>query len=144
MAFLVECPFCKQRAKVPDRARGAIGKCPKCASSFTLASVDDQVLPEAAAAGDADESTAAAFGAAVSAGALVIAWFFPSMLGPAYEHSMRPSVHSRPGLHAIPLAGAPELAEVPPWVDAAKYALERDGLRLQVMRVSRLSPIGPK
>ena len=55
MAFVVQCPFCKVRAKVPDRAMGAIGHCPKCASSFTLASVDDQHLPESATASSADD-----------------------------------------------------------------------------------------
>jgi hypothetical protein len=50
LAFVVQCPFCQQRAKVPDRAIGGLARCPKCASSFTLASVDDQHLPESATA----------------------------------------------------------------------------------------------
>src|SRR5262249_29866643 len=62
MAFVVQCPFCKLRARVPHRANGANGKCPRCANSFTLAPADDQVLHElpvgvgeasAAAGGDA-------------------------------------------------------------------------------------------
>jgi uncharacterized paraquat-inducible protein A len=46
MAFVVQCPFCKVRAKVPDRANGATGRCPRCANSFTMAPADDQNAPE--------------------------------------------------------------------------------------------------
>jgi hypothetical protein len=50
MPFVVQCPYCKMRARVPDRAVGASGKCARCASSFTLVPADDQRLPELAAA----------------------------------------------------------------------------------------------
>lgn len=46
MAFVVQCPFCKFRATAPDRALGAAGRCPKCASAFTVAPLDDTRLPE--------------------------------------------------------------------------------------------------
>jgi hypothetical protein len=46
MAFITRCPFCKVRAKVPDRALGASGHCPRCANYFTVAPVDDRRLPE--------------------------------------------------------------------------------------------------
>jgi hypothetical protein len=238
MAFVVQCPFCKARARVPDRANGAIGRCPKCASSFTLAPADDQHLPESTPpAGAADESeiepiaasavsvaiavAAAAveeakpadsltadepqrsapsgFQPAAAAGALalllagfalvcasisflrgfvlplsglglltgltaivlarlsarprlllpilgsaaagtmlIVAWLFPALLGPAYQHARQRREPAPVGLHAIPLAGAPALADVPEWVDAKRYALQRDGLRVQVVRVSLL------
>src|SRR5262245_15412289 len=46
MPFIIQCPFCNLRAPVPDRANGAVGKCPKCATSFTLAPAEDQDAPE--------------------------------------------------------------------------------------------------
>jgi hypothetical protein len=233
MAFVVQCPFCKLQARVPDRANGAVGRCPKCASSFTLAPADDQRLPEAAAAPTADESDlkpisasaiavaaaaieepqpadslpadephrsapsgfqpAAAAGAlalllsgfalicgsisflrglvlplsglslltgitaialtrlsarprlllpiagSAAAGAMLIAaWLFPALLGPAYQHARQRREPAPVGLRAIPLAGAPALADVPDWVDAKRYALQRDGLRVQVIRSSLL------
>ena len=50
MPFLTQCPFCNQRARVPDRANGSVGKCPKCSNSFTLAPSEDQKEPELVAA----------------------------------------------------------------------------------------------
>ncbi len=241
MAFVVQCPFCKLRAKVPDRANGAIGRCPKCASSFTLASADDQHLPECAvasadavdepdiqsvaasavgiaiaeAAASVEESTPAdsltvdnphrsassAFQPAVAAGALallfsgialiggsipmlcgfvlslsglalltgmiaiilaslsarprlilpiagsvaavamlIVAWLFPALLGPAYEYTRQRRDPPPVGLRAVPLAGALALDETPEWVDAKRYALQRDDLRVHVIRVALLPP----
>ena len=59
MPFVIQCPFCNLRARVPDRANGAIGKCPKCSNSFTLAPSDDQHELElvGAVANDADPSS---------------------------------------------------------------------------------------
>ena len=241
MAFVVQCPFCKLQARVPDRANGAIGRCPKCASSFTLVSADDQHLPESpvAPAAGADEANsdpidASAIGIAIAeaaaaveeatpvdphrpapagfqpvaaAGALalllsgialicssisflrgfvlplsavglltgftavvvarlsarprlllpiaggtaagtmlMVAWLFPALLGPAFEHARKSPAPVPVGLRAIPLAGAPALAEPTEWIDAKRYALQRDGLRVQVVRVSLLPPaaIDPK
>ena len=236
MAFVVQCPFCKLQAKVPDRANGEVGRCPKCASSFTLASADDRHLPEveeapiaaaeaevervsasavnvaiaiaAAAVADARpidsphdlgkpagfqpgaaagalalflsglalicSSISALFGlvlplsalalfvglaavgaacltkpvrlllpaagSAAGAALLLLAWLFPALLGLAYQYATRRPDPVPAGLHAIPLAGAPELKETPEWVDAKRYALRRDGLRVQVVRVSLLPP----
>jgi DNA-directed RNA polymerase subunit RPC12/RpoP len=58
MPFVVQCPYCKMRARVPDRALGASGKCARCASSFTLVPADDQRVPEMAAARSDLEPTA--------------------------------------------------------------------------------------
>lgn len=236
MAFVVQCPFCKLQAQVPDRANGAIGRCPKCASSYTLAPADDQHLPEAepapadeaesepiaasavsdaiaAAAAAAEQakpvdslaadvsqhSPSSAFQSAAAGGALalllagfalicssiswlrgfvfplcglglltglaaivmarlsarprlllpitgstaaaamlIVAWLFPALLGPAFQHARLRRDPAPVGLHAIPLAGVPALAEAPEWVDARRYALQRDGLRVQVVRVSLL------
>lgn len=57
MPFIVECPYCKLRARVPDRALGASGKCPRCAGSYTLVPADDQAAPELVAAAAADPSS---------------------------------------------------------------------------------------
>jgi hypothetical protein len=234
MAFIVQCPFCKLRAKVPDRAVGGTGQCPRCASSFTFAAVDDQQMPDSPSPPNADAGEAAttasadepeecskksapapaealtapgkappgyarlagalalllaglaliatwvpiahglvrplgALGAAlgliavvacrgvplrgrvlpiagsvVSGGLLAAAWFLPALFGPAYEFSRRPVERTPPGLHAIPLAGAPGLAELPDLVDARRYALQRDGLRVQVIRVTVIPAKGKK
>jgi hypothetical protein len=231
VAFMVQCPFCKLRARVPDRATGAVGRCPKCANSFTLASVDDQRLPESADepdvepiaasavnvaiavaaatveaprpvdpfAAEAPCSTSSGFEPAAAAGALalllgglalvcgavsflrglvlplsglgvligfaaiglarlsswprlilpilgsaaaaamlIVAWLFPALLGPAYEHARQRTAPTPVGLHAVPLAGAPALADLPDWVDARRYALERDGLRVQIIHAALL------
>jgi hypothetical protein len=244
MAFVIQCPFCSLRARVPDRANGAVGRCPKCANSFTLAPADDQRLPEGAHAGGADpseiepidsgavgvaiavaaaaakdpapadflhadapqRSAAAALqpAAAAAAGALallisgcalicgsisslrgsvlpmsglalltgltaiaaawfsarsrlllpitgtaaalamlIVAWLFPSLLWPGYLNTQQRRDPPPAGLHAVPLAGAPKLADVPEWVDANRYSLQRDGLRVQVVYVSILPPAAP-
>src|SRR5438105_1226243 len=41
MPFVAECILCKHRVRVPDHALGASGRCPRCASYFTLAPADD-------------------------------------------------------------------------------------------------------
>src|SRR5438874_7900053 len=39
MPFLAQCPFCGQKARVPDHAVGASFRCPKCTDFYTLAPV---------------------------------------------------------------------------------------------------------
>lgn len=46
MPFVVQCPYCNLKARVPDRAHGASGKCVRCQNSFTLVPADDQRVPE--------------------------------------------------------------------------------------------------
>ncbi|MSQ94088.1 MAG: hypothetical protein EXR98_05975 [Gemmataceae bacterium] len=58
MAFVVQCPFCKFRATAPDRALGAAERCPKCASAFTVAPLDDSRLPESGPAEPGAEANA--------------------------------------------------------------------------------------
>jgi hypothetical protein len=233
MAFVVQCPFCKLKAKAPDRALGAMGKCPRCANSFTFASADDQHLPEsvqAAEAADPEAPSGSALGAAIAEAAasraeeapladvpapvpparlrtaqvggalafflaglalvgasvpllfalvlplsvlglligtaavavasrsggrllflpavgsaaaaaiLVVAWFFPALLGPAFEFSRRRPDPLPPGLQALPLGDAPALTEVPEWTDASRYALRQDGLRVEVREFGVLPP----
>ncbi len=236
MAFIVQCPFCQFRATAPDRALGAAGRCPKCASAFTVAPLDDTRLPESASAAleaeaepvksEAMEAAIAAaaavanappsaepladaphapkskrqnlarvggalaiflsglalaagavpllhpfvrvlavlaflagltgivlaaraarrrmllplFGTAAASAVLIVVWFFPALLGPAYEFSRRRPEPTPVGLHALPLGGAPKLAEVPEWTDAHRYALRRDALRVQVIRFGLLPP----
>jgi hypothetical protein len=41
MSFVVQCPYCKGRARVPDYAKEGSGKCSRCASFFTLTPVED-------------------------------------------------------------------------------------------------------
>src|SRR5262249_61791824 len=36
MPFQAQCLFCGQKVKVPDRALGTSGRCPKCSNFFTL------------------------------------------------------------------------------------------------------------
>ena len=79
-------------------------------------------------------------GSTVAGAIFVVGWFHPALLGPADEHAVRRSAPLPVGLIAIPLAGAPALAEPPEWVDAKRYALQREGLRVQVIRVSLVSP----
>jgi hypothetical protein len=59
MFFVVQCPYCHVRARVPDRALGESGKCTRCANSFTLVPADDQRIPEMAAVAEAVSSAAA-------------------------------------------------------------------------------------
>jgi serine/threonine protein kinase len=40
--FLTQCPFCKVRTRVPDKARGASVRCPSCSSFFTVAPEDEE------------------------------------------------------------------------------------------------------
>jgi hypothetical protein len=41
MPFLTQCPFCANKANVPDNAEGGIAKCPKCGSSFSIARFEE-------------------------------------------------------------------------------------------------------
>ncbi len=52
MPFIVQCPYCNMRARVPDRAQGASGKCSRCANFFTLTPADDQKEAELVGASD--------------------------------------------------------------------------------------------
>lgn len=232
MSFIVQCPFCNLRARVPAKAEGASGLCPKCSSHFTLVPADDQNAPESAAPRKAASTTAepapplrasvqvaiavasvaterpkllmpeagaataagsrvanvagtlalllggaallcaaatplcglvrplAALGLAtgvigwllgrrswrlmpaagtlMTGGVLGVALLAPSLLGPTYERT-RYQRTGPPVLRAIPLKGAPALAEVPEWVDGRRYALHYGNLEVQVVSVS----IGP-
>ncbi len=71
---------------------------------------------------------------------LAVAWLFPSLLGPAYQYQRQRREPAPVGLQAIPLAGAPVLAEVPEWADASRYTLQRDGMRVQILGVSLHRP----
>lgn len=46
MPFVVQCPYCQIRARVPDRAMGGSGKCVRCGNYFTLTPAEDQHVPE--------------------------------------------------------------------------------------------------
>src|SRR5690349_21109267 len=46
MPFIVECPYCNVRSKVPDRAKGGSGRFTRCSNFFTLTPADDQRVPE--------------------------------------------------------------------------------------------------
>jgi hypothetical protein len=81
-----------------------------------------------------------AFGSVQAAAVLIVVWFFPGLLGPAYEYSRRRPEPTPVGLHAVPLPGAPALDQVPDWIDARRYALQEGGLRVQVIDVGILPP----
>ncbi len=72
MPFVVQCPYCQMRARVPDRALGGSGKCARCASAFTLVPAEDQRVPEMAGApadassSDLEPSPAASTSAAIA------------------------------------------------------------------------------
>ena len=66
MAFVVQCPFCKLKAKVPDRALGGVGHCPRCANPFSLAAAEDGHLPEAIAQNNTEPATEMTVGAAIA------------------------------------------------------------------------------
>lgn len=211
MPFVVQCPFCAFEARVADRANGAVGRCPKCGRTYTLARADDRPAPEAddadaadpepldpASADAAPGSGPTAFQPAAAAGALAlllsgaaltlasVSWLrglviplgvvallsglagialarlsarprlllpgagvaaalvllfvvllFPSLFWRGNRQTREPVAA---GLQAIPLLGAPALDGAPEWVDAKRYALRRDGMRVQVLSVSLFRP----
>ncbi len=240
MPFVVQCPFCGLRARVPDRALAASGRCPRCESNYTLVPADDQHVPASvapaaevdnveatveqpsqmaaaiavaailtdvpgAAAGasgaevaDTCPTTAGTWGPGLAAAAalwcgaaalccasftglcglvrplamaglasggvalalvwrerwnrryllpgtatavcaaLVVGGFgFPTLLGPTY-HRYRDAGAAAPRvLRAIPLGGAPMLAQVPDWVDARRYALQCGDLHVRSAHARR-------
>jgi hypothetical protein len=58
MPFIVECPYCGLRGRLPDRAEGGSGKCPRCSNSFTLVPAEDQRAPVSAARESAETDLA--------------------------------------------------------------------------------------
>ena len=46
MPFIVQCPYCSVRSKVPDHALGGSGRCTRCSNFFTLTPAEDQRVPE--------------------------------------------------------------------------------------------------
>lgn len=68
---------------------------------------------------------------------LIVFWLFPALFWPVPRQLKEPLPA---GLHAIPLGDAPALAGPPEWVDAKRYALQRDGLRVRVFGVSFYRP----
>jgi hypothetical protein len=95
MAFITKCPFCKVRAKVPDRALGASGHCPRCANYFTVAPVDDRHLPEGDAHPDLEDDAEAVPHTSLS---MAIAAAAVSLDGhrPATAASLRDSARAAP------------------------------------------------
>jgi hypothetical protein len=75
-------------------------------------------------------------GNTATSGVLILAVLAPSLLGPTYLRTRLGSGADPNLLRAIPIGSAPLISEVPEWIDASQYALQRGELRVQVSGVS--------
>jgi hypothetical protein len=74
-------------------------------------------------------------GSVASGAILNLALFLPAMLGPTYDRSRQRGDPARNILRAIPLGNGTVISDMPEWINASRYALQRGALRVQIVGV---------